>query len=107
MRKRAMSVLLAAAMITGTMTGTAVMVKADDEPVTLTVLAGQSTTDAGIEDMIDEALAEKYPNITLEWECVDLSLIHILRWMLSLQRLSVVRFFLVVLVQRLVLCLVY
>ncbi len=44
---------------------------ASDEPVTLTVLAGQSTTDAGIEDMIDEALAEKYPNITLEWECVD------------------------------------
>lgn len=41
------------------------------EPVTLTVLAGQSTTDAGIEDMIDEALAEAYPNITLEWECVD------------------------------------
>lgn len=41
------------------------------EPVTLTVLAGQSTTDAGIEDMIDEALAEQYPNITLEWECVD------------------------------------
>jgi len=44
---------------------------ADGEAVTLTVLAGQSTTDAGIEDMIDEALAEKYPNITLEWECVD------------------------------------
>lgn len=43
---------------------------ASDESVTLTVLAGQSTTDAGIEDMIDEALAEKYPNITLEWECV-------------------------------------
>ncbi|MCM1122046.1 MAG: extracellular solute-binding protein [Eubacterium sp.] len=42
---------------------------ADGEEVTLTVLAGQSTTDAGIEDMIDEALAEKYPNITLEWEC--------------------------------------
>ncbi|MBQ6442072.1 MAG: extracellular solute-binding protein [Lachnospiraceae bacterium] len=43
---------------------------APDEAVTLTVLAGQSTTDAGIEDMIDAALAEKYPNITLEWECV-------------------------------------
>lgn len=42
-----------------------------DEPVTLTVLAGQSTTDAGIEDFIDEALAAKYPNITLEWETVD------------------------------------
>lgn len=41
-----------------------------DEKVTLRVLAGQSTTDAGIEDMIDEALAKKYPNITLEWECV-------------------------------------
>lgn len=41
------------------------------EEVTLTVLAGQSTTDAGIEDMIDEALAKKYPNIKLEWECVD------------------------------------
>ena len=43
----------------------------DEEKVTLTVLAGQSTSDAGIEDMIDEALAEKYPNIELEWECVD------------------------------------
>ena len=72
MKKKVMSVLLATAMITGTMAGTSVMVSAsDDEPVTLTVLAGQSTTDAGIEDMIDEALAEKYPNITLEWECVD------------------------------------
>ncbi len=44
---------------------------APEGDVTLTVLAGQSTTDAGIEDMIDEALAKKYPNITLEWECVD------------------------------------
>ena len=43
----------------------------DQEPVTLTILAGQSTTDAGIEDMIDAAMAEKYPHITLEWECVD------------------------------------
>jgi len=41
-----------------------------EEKVTLRVLAGQSTTDAGIEDLIDEALAKKYPNITLEWECV-------------------------------------
>lgn len=42
-----------------------------EETITLRVLAGQSTTDAGIEDMIDAALAEKYPNIKLEWECVD------------------------------------
>lgn len=44
---------------------------AGGEEVTLKVLAGQSTTDAGIEDMIDQALAKKYPNIKLEWECVD------------------------------------
>ncbi len=42
-----------------------------EETVTLRVLAGQSTTDAGIEKMIDEALAKKYPGIKLEWECVD------------------------------------
>ena len=42
-----------------------------EEQITLRVLAGQSNTDAGIEDMIDEALAKKYPNIKLEWECVD------------------------------------
>lgn len=41
------------------------------ETITLKVLAGQSTTDAGIEKMIDEALAKKYPEIRLEWECVD------------------------------------
>lgn len=44
---------------------------AEDKPITLSVLAGQSTTDAGVEDMIDKALAAKYPNIKLEWECVD------------------------------------
>jgi len=42
----------------------------DGQEVTLKVLAGQSTTDTGIEDMFDKALAKKYPNITLEWECV-------------------------------------
>ena len=63
---------------TGTTAKTTEAVKTDatvedgdsQEPVTLTVLAGQSTTDAGIEDFIDAALAEKYPYITLEWECV-------------------------------------
>ena len=43
----------------------------NEKPVTLKVLAGQSTTDAGIEKMVDKALAKKYPNIKLEWECVD------------------------------------
>lgn len=39
--------------------------------VQLSVLAGQSTSDAGIEDMIDEKVAEYFTNIQLEWECVD------------------------------------
>jgi len=41
------------------------------EKIILTVLAGQSTTDAGIEDMITEAISEKFPEVILEWECVD------------------------------------
>jgi ABC-type glycerol-3-phosphate transport system substrate-binding protein len=43
----------------------------EEEPIILTVLAGQSTSDAGIEDMINEALVENFPEVQLEWECVD------------------------------------
>lgn len=44
----------------------------EQEPtIVLTVLAGQSTSDAGIEDMIDEWMRKEYPNVRLEWECVD------------------------------------
>ena len=70
MRKKALSTVMAASMVLGIIGGSGMTVAAE-ENVTLTVLAGQGTTDAGIEDMIDEALAKKYPNITLEWECVD------------------------------------
>lgn len=42
-----------------------------EEPIILRVLAGQSTSDAGVEDMIDEWMEEHYPEVTLEWECVD------------------------------------
>ena len=42
-----------------------------DTRTVITVLAGQSTSDAGVEDMIDEMAAEKFPEIKLEWECVD------------------------------------
>ncbi len=83
MKRKLMSMLMASTMVaslfvgcgsqgtdTSATSGSGDTAVASDEPVTLTVLAGQSTTDAGIEDMIDEALAEKYPNITLEWECV-------------------------------------
>lgn len=43
----------------------------EPEPVILSVLAGQSTSDAGIEDMINEWMAQEYPEVILEWECVD------------------------------------
>lgn len=42
-----------------------------EEAVVLNILAGQSTSDAGTEDMITEAVAEKLPGVELEWECVD------------------------------------
>lgn len=42
-----------------------------EEEIILTVLDGQSTSDAGIEDMINEVVSEKFPNVKLEWECVD------------------------------------
>ncbi|MCM1122671.1 MAG: extracellular solute-binding protein [Eubacterium sp.] len=43
----------------------------NDDEIVLSVLAGQSTSDAGIEDMIDDFLAEEFPSVKLEWECVD------------------------------------
>lgn len=71
MNRKLLATCMAAATVASACGGFALTAAAEEEPVTLTVLAGQSTTDAGIEDMIDEALAEAYPNITLEWECVD------------------------------------
>ena len=71
MKKKLLCTCMAAAMAVSSFGCLTMTAAAEEEPVTLTVLAGQSTTDAGIEDMIDEALAEAYPNITLEWECVD------------------------------------
>lgn len=43
----------------------------EEKEIVLTVLAGQSTSDAGIEDMIDEWLEKEYPGVRFEWECVD------------------------------------
>ena len=37
----------------------------ETEEICLSVLAGQSTPDAGIEDMIDEKVAEILPNVRL------------------------------------------
>lgn len=43
----------------------------EHEPATLTILWGKNTNDIGMEDTIDEYMAEAYPWITIEWDCVD------------------------------------
>ncbi len=65
--KRFMVVL----MITGLLISAVVYGAAKEPKVTLTVFAGQSTTDAGLEDIVQKAVAARYPNITLQWEAVD------------------------------------
>lgn len=65
--KRFMVVL----MITGLLLSAVAYGAAKDSKVTLRVFAGQSTTDAGLEDIVQKAVAAKYPNITLQWEAVD------------------------------------
>ena len=47
------------------------IVTKNNDSVVISVLAGQSTSDAGIEDMIDEVIGKAMPNVKLEWECVD------------------------------------
>jgi len=37
----------------------------------LSVLAGQSTSDAGIEEMINDLISSKLPGVTLDWERMD------------------------------------
>lgn len=46
-------------------------VEDEQDEIVLNVLAGQSTSDAGIEDMIDEWMLDAFPHVRLEWECVD------------------------------------
>ena len=43
----------------------------EEQDVIISVLAGQSTSDAGVEDMIDEWMQKNFPTVSLEWECVD------------------------------------
>lgn len=40
---------------------------------TVTILAGLSSTDDGLQDIISKAVAEKYPDITLQWEALGWS----------------------------------
>ena len=60
-----------AALCMGGCRGKTEVVTKENDTVILTVLAGQSTADAGMEDMIDEWIQEKFPGVRLEWECVD------------------------------------
>ena len=61
------------------LTGCSVFSLSADEQVTdlrphktlLTVLAGQSTSDAGTEEMINDVIEKRFPNIELSWERVD------------------------------------
>ena len=42
-----------------------------EEKVLLTVLAGESTSDPGMADLICERIEKAFPNVQLEWENVD------------------------------------
>lgn len=43
----------------------------DEKAATLTILEGQSTSDAGIEEMLTDKIKSEFPTVHLEWECVD------------------------------------
>lgn len=62
---------VAAVLLAAMCTGCSGKTTEKEEQIVLRVLAGQSTSDAGVEDMIDEWLEEHHPEVTLEWECVD------------------------------------
>lgn len=58
-------------MLPGCATHAGEIITGEKRGITLTVLAGQSTSDAGVEDMINEIIAKKMPGVELEWQCVD------------------------------------
>ncbi len=47
-----------------------VVMKDDDGKPAITILAGQSTSDAGTEEMIQKVLEEKFPDVSFQWICV-------------------------------------
>lgn len=68
-RRIFLTLAMAAALLAGCVPDQSAMVQ--DDRIKITVLAGQSTSDAGIEDMINEWMEKEYPEVELEWECVD------------------------------------
>ncbi len=72
MKRFGIAILIAGLLLTQTGCSAEPQIEEPDQrKVTLTVLAGQSTSDAGVEDMIDEWMEKNFPQVTLEWECVD------------------------------------
>jgi ABC-type glycerol-3-phosphate transport system substrate-binding protein len=70
----ALTVLLACVPVvgcSGKAQGTTVGSSSVPKKVMLSVLAGQSGTDAGIEEMINDFLERKTPGIELDWERID------------------------------------
>ena len=47
------------------------VVVVQEDQVTIHILAGQSTSDAGSEELIDRVLREKFPEVDFHWTCVD------------------------------------
>lgn len=47
------------------------VVVVQEDKVTIHILAGQSTSDAGSEEMIEQALREQFPEVEFQWTCVD------------------------------------
>lgn len=64
-------IVLCIAFLQGGCTRSYIEDEEEPEQIVLSVLAGQSTSDAGVEDMIDEWMMEYFPGVILEWECVD------------------------------------
>jgi ABC-type glycerol-3-phosphate transport system substrate-binding protein len=63
--KRLMCVLFVAVLLISSVTYGA------SKKITLTILAGLSTTDTCLLDIVNKEVAAKYPNIKLQWEAVD------------------------------------
>lgn len=67
------ALLLALALLTGCtpkwQQGEVVVIQEDN--ITIQILAGQSTSDAGSEEMIGQVLREKFPDVGFQWTCVD------------------------------------
>ncbi|MBQ8617053.1 MAG: extracellular solute-binding protein [Clostridia bacterium] len=72
MKYLALVVLLAALLLLG---GCAIVPQTEpenqEEKILLTVLAGESTSDPGMAELIRERIERAFPNVELEWENVD------------------------------------